>query len=105
MSLNTRMAQPALEGMRRDLPSLAEATEAYRRGDVWLRPGLDNRTRQLASVAAFAVIGQTAFMKVDAGYALNIGVSEEERKEAISMITLPPVVSKAIAAARVLRSS
>ena len=100
--LNRGQAQPVLERMRQEFPFLAEATEAYALGDVWARPGLDARTRQLAAVAAFAATGQLPFMKVHAGYALNIGVSEEELKEVIYMITVPAGISRAIAASQVL---
>ncbi|CAH0343265.1 carboxymuconolactone decarboxylase family protein [Rhizobium sp. CECT 9324] len=102
-SLNNGVTQPTLEGMRREFPFLADATEAYALGDVWSRPGLDNRTRQLAAVAAFAAIGETAFMRVHAGYALNIGVSEEELKEVIYMVTVPAGFPKAIAASQAFR--
>jgi 4-carboxymuconolactone decarboxylase len=101
-SLNHNRPQPALEKMRQEFPFLAEATEAYALGDVWSRPGLDKRTRQLAAVAAFAATGQTAFMKVHAGYALNIGVTEDELKEIIYMVTVPAGFSRAIAASQVL---
>lgn len=101
-SLNQGRSQPALERMRREFPFLADATEAYALGDVWSRPGLDGRTRQLAAVAAFAATGQTAFMTIHAGYALNIGVSEEELKEIIYMITVPAGFSRAIAASQAL---
>lgn len=100
--LNRGLPQPALERMREEFPFLAEATEAYALGDVWARPGLDGRTRQLAAVAAFAATGQLPFMRVHAGYALNIGVSEEELKEVIYMITVPAGISRAIAASQVL---
>lgn len=100
--LNRGQPQPALERMRQEFPFLAEATEAYALGDVWARPGLDGRTRQLAAVAAFAATGQLAFMKVHAGYALNIGVPEAELKEVIYMITVPAGISLAIAASQVL---
>ncbi len=100
--LNRGQSQPALERMRQEFPFLAEATEAYALGDVWARPGLDGRTRQLAAVAAFAATGQLPFMKVHAGYALNIGVSEEELKEIVYMITVPAGISRAIAASQVL---
>jgi 4-carboxymuconolactone decarboxylase len=100
--LNNGMTQPNLEGMRQEFPFLAEATEAYALGDVWSRPGLDKRTRQLAAVAAFAAIGERTFMKVHAGYALNIGVTEEELKEVIYMVTVPAGFPKAIAASQVL---
>lgn len=101
-SLNNGTPQPALERMRQEFPFLAEATEAYALGDVWSRPGLDGRARQLAAVAAFAATGQTAFMKVHAGYALNIGVSEAELKEIVYLITVPAGISRAIAASQTL---
>lgn len=101
-SLNNGAPQPALERMRREFPFLAEATEAYALGDVWSRTGLDSRTRQLAAVAAFAATGQTTFVKLHAGYALNIGVSEEQLKEVVYLITVPAGISRAIAASQAL---
>jgi 4-carboxymuconolactone decarboxylase len=52
------------------------------------REGLDDRTRQLAAVAALAATGQTAYMKIHAGYALNVGASEKELKEIVYMVTV-----------------
>ncbi|TIO08503.1 carboxymuconolactone decarboxylase family protein [Mesorhizobium sp.] len=101
-SLNNGAPQPTLERMRQEFPFLAEATQGYALGDVWSRPGLDNRTRQLAAVAAFASIGEPAFMKIHAGYALNIGVSESELKEVIYMVTVPAGFPRAIAASQAL---
>ncbi len=100
--LNHGQPQPALEQMRREFPFLAEATEGYALGDVWSRSGIDARTRQLVAVAAFAAMGETAFMRVHAGYALNIGVTEEELKEVIYLITVPAGFAKAIAASQVM---
>lgn len=101
-SLNNGASQPVLEEMRREFPFLAEATEAYALGDVWSRPGLDARTRQLAAFAAFAALGETALARVHAGYALNIGVSEEELKEIVYMVTVPAGFPRAIAASQTL---
>ncbi len=100
--LNNGQPQPTLERMREEFPFLAEATEAYALGDVWPRPGLDTRTRQLAAVAAFAALGETAFMKIHAGYALNAGVSEDELKEIVYLVTVPAGFPRAISAARTL---
>jgi 4-carboxymuconolactone decarboxylase len=102
LKLNNGVAQQNLEGMRQEFPFLAEATEAYALGDVWSRPGLDDRTRQLAAVAAFASIGLTELMTVHAGYALNVGVSEDELKEIVYMITVPAGFPRAIAASQAL---
>lgn len=100
--LNNGQSQPTLEAMRQEFPFLAEATEAYALGDVWGRIGLDNRTRQLAAVAAMAALGETGLMRVHAGYALNIGVSEDELKEVIYMVTVPAGFPRAIAASQAL---
>jgi 4-carboxymuconolactone decarboxylase len=101
-NLNKGVSQSTLEKMRKEFPFLADATEAYALGDVWSRPGLDDRTRQLAAVAAFAALGERAFMKIHAGYALNVGVTEDELKEVIYMITVPAGFPKAIAASQTL---
>ncbi len=100
--LNQGQPQPTLEAMRQEFPFLADATQGYALGEVWSRPGLDDRTRQLAAVAAFAALGETGFMTVHAGYALNIGVSEAELKEVIYMVTVPAGFPKAIAASQAL---
>ncbi len=63
---------------------------------------LDSRTRQLIAVAVMAALGDTGTMRVHAGYALNIGVSEEELKEIIYLITVPAGFPRAIAASGVL---
>lgn len=102
LSLNKGQPQQTLERMRQEFPFLADATQGYALGDVWSRPGLDSRTRQLAAVAAFAAIGEPVFMKVHAGYALNIGVSEDELKEIVYMVTVPAGFPKAIRASQVL---
>ncbi|MFQ3789014.1 carboxymuconolactone decarboxylase family protein [Halomonas sp. A29] len=100
--LNNGEAQPNLEAMREEFPFLAEATEAYALGDVWGRDVLDDRTRQLAAVAAMAALGETGLMRVHAGYALNVGASEDELKEIVYMITVPAGFPRAIAASQVL---
>ncbi len=101
-SLNNGVPQQTLERMRQEFPFLADAAEAYALGDVWSRPGLDSRTRQLAAVAAFAATGQMPFAKIHAGYALNIGVSEEELKEIVYLVTVPAGISRAIAASQAM---
>jgi 4-carboxymuconolactone decarboxylase len=101
-SLNKGQPQPALEALRREFPFLAEATEGYALGEVWARPGLDARTRQIATVAVFAALGHPAYMKVHAGYALNAGVTEEELKEVVYLTTVHAGFPRAIDAAGAL---
>ncbi|MDQ8731875.1 carboxymuconolactone decarboxylase family protein [Bradyrhizobium sp. LHD-71] len=101
-SLNNGAPQPALERMRREFPFLADATEGYALGDVWSRSGLDNRTRQLATVAMFAAMGEPTFMKIHAGYALNVGASEDELKEIVYTVTVAAGFPRAISASQAL---
>ena len=101
-TLNNGAPQQVLERMRQEFPFLADSTQGYALGEVWSRPGLDNRTRQLAAVAAFAAMGEPAFMKVHAGYALNIGVGEEVLKEIAYLTTVIAGFPRAIAASQAL---
>jgi len=101
-SLNAGSSQPTLEGLRTEFPFLADAITGYALGDVWARPVLDARTRQLAAVAAFAALGHRPFMKIHAGYALNAGVKEEELKEIVYLTTVHAGFPRAIEAAQTL---
>jgi 4-carboxymuconolactone decarboxylase len=100
--LNGGRDQPMLEGLRQEFPFLADATTGYALGEVWARPGLDQRTRQLATVATFAALGLPAYMKVHAGYALNLGVTEEELKEIVYLTTVHAGFPRALEAAQTL---
>ncbi|MEZ3186709.1 carboxymuconolactone decarboxylase family protein [Pseudomonas sp. LM13] len=95
--------QPVLEALREDYPFLAEGITGYALGDVWGRSELDDRTRQLAAVAAFAAQGNLPYMKIHAGYALRLGVSREELKEVVYLTTVTAGFPRAIDAAQALR--
>lgn len=100
-TLTAGAGQPALDSMRRHFPFLADATVGYALGDVWGRETLDHRTRQLATVAAFAATGDIAYMKIHAGYALNLGVSADELREIVYLTTVhtgfPSAINAAVA--------
>jgi 4-carboxymuconolactone decarboxylase len=101
-TLNAGQDQPTLEGLRREFPFLADAITGYALGEVWDRPVLDHRTRQIATVSAFAAIGNLPYMKIHAGYALNHGVTEEELKELVYLTTVQAGFPRAIDAAQAL---
>lgn len=102
-TLSAGEGQPALEGLRQEFPFLADAITDYALGDVWARPGLDHRTRQIATVAAFAALGNRAYFKIHAGYALNLGVTRDELKEVVYLTTVHAGFPRAIDAAQTLR--
>jgi 4-carboxymuconolactone decarboxylase len=101
--LNRGRPQPVFEAMRREFPFLAESTASYALGDVWGRQVLDARTRQLSATAAFAALGLRSFYKTHAGYALDAGVSPEELKEVIYLVTVPAGFPRAIEASQALQ--
>jgi 4-carboxymuconolactone decarboxylase len=80
--------QPVLDALRQDFPFLADAIVDYSLGEVWSRQGLDDRTRQLATVAAFAAAGNLPQLKIHASYALRLGVTQDELKEIIYLTTV-----------------
>lgn len=102
-TLNKGNQQPVFEAMRKEFPFLADATASYALGDVWGRQVLDARTRQLSATAAFAALGLRSFYKTHARYALDAGVSPEELKEVIYLITVPAGFPRAIEASQALQ--
>lgn len=95
--------QPVLDALRRDFPFLADAITDYSLGDVWSRKGLDDRTRQLAVVTAFAAQGNLPQLKIHAGYALRLGVTQDELKEIVYLTTVTAGFPRSIDAAQALR--
>lgn len=95
--------QPVVDEMRKEFPFLADATIEYALGDVWGRKVLDPKTRQLATVAAFAATGTLPQMKIHAGYALNLGATREELKEIIYLTTVHAGFPRALNAAQALK--
>ncbi|TLX53139.1 carboxymuconolactone decarboxylase family protein [Stutzerimonas nosocomialis] len=95
--------QPVLDALRQDYPFLADGVVGYALGDVWGRTVLDDRTRQLAAIAAFAAQGNLPYMKIHAGYALRLGVTRDELKEVVYLTTVTAGFPRAIDAAQALR--
>jgi 4-carboxymuconolactone decarboxylase len=95
--------QPVLNALRQDFPFLADAIVDYSLGEVWSRQGLDDRTRQLATVAAFAAQGNLPQLKIHAGYALRLGATQDELKEIVYLTTVTAGFPRSIDAAQALR--
>ncbi len=97
------VGQPVLTALSQDFPFLADAITDYSLGEVWSRRGLDDRTRQLATVAAFAAQGNLPQLKIHAGYALRLGATQDELKEIIYLTTVTAGFPRSIDAAQALR--
>ena len=73
-----------LDNLKDLSPDLARLTVEFPYGDVVSRPGLDLRTRQIATVAALTALGNAPVqLRAHIDIALNVGCSREEIGEVI----------------------
>ncbi|MEZ9746695.1 carboxymuconolactone decarboxylase family protein [Vibrio splendidus] len=81
--------QQVIESLQDICPDLAKYTIEYPFGDIYSRPGLDLKSREIATVAALTALGNCALqLKVHLNAALNVGCSEEEIKEVILQMSV-----------------
>jgi len=81
-----RQAIDALDGVA---PDLARYVIEFGFGDVYNRPGLDLRTRELATVAALTALGHAQpQLKVHVNGALNVGCTPAEIIEVVIQMAL-----------------
>lgn len=55
----------------------------YAWGDIWSRPGLDQHTRSMITIAMLIALNREAELKMHLNAAFNNGVTREELKELI----------------------
>ncbi|MCS0333589.1 carboxymuconolactone decarboxylase family protein [Vibrio diabolicus] len=78
-----------IESLQDICPDLAQYTIEYPFGDIYARPGLDLKSREIATVAALTAMGNCApQLKVHLNAALNVGCSEDEIKEIILQMSV-----------------
>lgn len=87
-------------------PDFAGQLVDYAFGDVYSRPGLDRRSRQIATIAALAVLGNAeAQLKWHIRGGLNVGISKDEVIEILMQMAIyggfPAAVRALTAAAEV----
>jgi 4-carboxymuconolactone decarboxylase len=77
-----------IEQLGETSPDLARLVVELGYGDVYARPGLDDKTRQVAAVSALATLGGAdPQLEYHIGIALNVGVSPAEVVEVIVFLT------------------
>ena len=73
-----------IEGLKDIAPDLARYVIEFPFGDIYSRPGLDLKSREIAAVAALTALGTaTPQLKVHINGALNVGLSRQEVIEII----------------------
>jgi 4-carboxymuconolactone decarboxylase len=76
--------EKVIESLNDIAPDLARYTIEFPFGDIYSRPGLDLKSREIAVVAALTALGNAApQLKVHIQGALNVGCSREEVVEII----------------------
>ena len=72
------------------VPDMAESLVEWAYGRHYTRDGLDNRTRQLCTVAALTAMGgqTTPQLKINIAHALSAGATQREISEAIWQMSL-----------------
>ena len=96
--------QQVIDGLKDIAPDLGRYIVEFAFGDLYSRPGLDLRSREIATVAALTAMGNAApQLKVHIKAALNVGVSKDEIIEVILQMSAYagfPAALNAIAIAR-----
>lgn len=78
-----------IDSLRDIAPDFARYLIEFPFGDIYARPGLDLRSREIAVVAALTAMGNaTPQLKVHIEGALNVGVSREEIVEVIMQMAV-----------------
>ena len=79
-----KAAEAVLESLSDIAPDLGRYIVEFGFGDIYSRPGLDLKSREIATVAALTAMGNAApQLKVHINAALNVGVSKTEIVEVI----------------------
>jgi 4-carboxymuconolactone decarboxylase len=98
--------ESVVDGLRDIAPDLADWIVDFSYGDVMSRPGLDRRSRQLATIAALTALGHCApQLKVHIRGALNVGCTRHEIVEVILQMTVYAGFPAAINALTVAREA
>jgi 4-carboxymuconolactone decarboxylase len=105
LAMVTGTEHPAvLDPVAEIAPDLARFTIEFGYGDIWSRPGLTPRQRQIATIAALAALGNAApQLRFHIGGALNVGCTRREIVETFIHATVYagfPAALNALSAAR-----
>ena len=78
-----------VESLQDSAPDFAQYLIEFPFGDIYSRPGLDLRSREIATVAALTALGNAApQLKVHIGAALHVGLTQDEIIEVIMQMAV-----------------
>ncbi|WP_431623174.1 carboxymuconolactone decarboxylase family protein [Citrobacter freundii] len=81
--------EAVVESLKDIAPDFARYLLEFPFGDIYARPGLDLRSREIATVAALTAMGNAApQLKVHIGAALHVGLTQDEIVEVIMQVAV-----------------
>lgn len=87
--IDSQQGQRVIDSLADIAPDFAKYLIEFPFGDIYSRPGLDLRTRELITVAALTALGTAApQLKVHLHAALNVGCSREEIVETMMQMAV-----------------
>ncbi|GGO26178.1 carboxymuconolactone decarboxylase family protein [Micromonospora parathelypteridis] len=82
--IDGHQGEAVIEALADINPAMGHHVAAFSFGDIYDRPGLDPRSRQLVTIGVLTALGGCEpQLKVHIGAALNVGLTREEITEAI----------------------
>lgn len=80
--IDGHQGEAVIESLADISPALGHHVAAFAFGDIYARPGLDARSRQLVTLGVLAALGGCEpQLKVHIGAALNVGITRDEITE------------------------
>lgn len=86
-------------------PDFARMTIEFPFGDIYARPGLDLRSRQIATIAALCAMGCGRQLTTHCRFARNIGMSREEVVEIVMQMAVYAGWPRALDGLRAVREA
>jgi 4-carboxymuconolactone decarboxylase len=87
--MNGDVVGAMIDNLQETAPDLARYTIEFPYGEILVRPGLDIRSRQVATVAALTALGNAPVqLKAHISMALNVGITRVEVTEIITQMAV-----------------
>ncbi|TWS24013.1 carboxymuconolactone decarboxylase family protein [Tsukamurella sputi] len=96
-------ARTVIDGLAEVSPALAHHIAAWGFGEIYARPGLDPRSRQLVTLGILTALGTDPQLRVHINTSLNVGITREEITEVFLHSALYAGFPRAINATLVAR--
>ncbi|MBP6343497.1 MAG: carboxymuconolactone decarboxylase family protein [Candidatus Omnitrophica bacterium] len=88
-SINGESGKHIMSKLKDISPDMARFVIEFPYGDIYSRPGLDLKTRELITIASLVTLGFAAHeLKAHVGNALNAGCTQEEITETIMQMSV-----------------